>query len=179
MSYEGAHNNVRRLHGAASDHACVSCGGPALDWAYQYGAPDEQVTAEGLPYSMNPQFYEPMCRSCHMRYDNQMDERVGDAARARGIAFSEKGQAWRDANPERSREIQLANMACENELFRNDPAYRGRKLEALRRGGIKANSRRRKCVTCGLTTTPGAMGKHMRYAGHSGYGLVEGEIRED
>lgn len=73
-TYEGAHRQVRRQRGKASAHACVECGNRADEWAYDHADPDE-VQGEH-PYSLKPEHYHPMCRSCHYK---------GDLARGRRI----------------------------------------------------------------------------------------------
>ncbi|MGV0949396.1 MAG: hypothetical protein ACOYB3_01900 [Azonexus sp.] len=54
--------------GKASEHAC-GCGETAQDWCYLGGDPDELLDGT-LRYSTKREFYKPMCRACHRRYDN-------------------------------------------------------------------------------------------------------------
>lgn len=68
ISYGSAHCRVRSDRGPASDHACVDCQGPARQWSYAHGDPDELVE-NGLRYSVRPEHYEPRCISCHMLLD--------------------------------------------------------------------------------------------------------------
>ena len=70
ISYNGAHRRIRRDRGPASAQACVSCGGPARDWALREDVPS-LPSAEGC-YSPDPAAYMPLCRRCHIRYDKGM-----------------------------------------------------------------------------------------------------------
>lgn len=72
--YNTAHERLRRVRGKANDHPCASCGGGATDWAYTHDDPKQLVDqALGLRYSPDPQFYVPMCRSCHSKFDRRDD----------------------------------------------------------------------------------------------------------
>ena len=64
VSYQRAHERVKEHKGGASDHACVSCGSQAKEWAYTYGCPKELPSKFG-PYSPDPAMYEPKCVPCH------------------------------------------------------------------------------------------------------------------
>lgn len=72
--YIAAHQRTIKTRGKASSYKCVNCDGQGMDWAYMNNDPDEQVSTVsatlGLPYSRNPAFYEPMCRSCHKLLDS-------------------------------------------------------------------------------------------------------------
>jgi len=75
ISYGSAHRRVRKLRGSASGHACTVCGGQAQDWAYDHCDPDEIVgpadasSGAGMPYSPDPNRYQPMCKPCHRAFD--------------------------------------------------------------------------------------------------------------
>lgn len=73
VEYQAAHDRVRSLHGSASDHDCVDCGGPAAHWSYDHRDPHERTSQsgsrKGLPYSTNPDHYEPRCVPCHKAFD--------------------------------------------------------------------------------------------------------------
>jgi hypothetical protein len=58
MPEDAFHQRLKRRRGSATAHACVGCGGPALEWAYQHGG-------DPLDYDG----YSPMCRSCHRKLD--------------------------------------------------------------------------------------------------------------
>lgn len=77
ISYETAHYRVARWRGRASIHQC-ECGAQAHQWAYRKNSPHEQVgtthSARGdieVRFSPDPMDYDPMCRSCHTRFDRQ------------------------------------------------------------------------------------------------------------
>jgi hypothetical protein len=71
ITYTPAHFRVVALHGSASLHLCVNCGGQAMDWAYDHGDPNELTCIKtGLAYSANPERYKPLCRRCHNRVDD-------------------------------------------------------------------------------------------------------------
>lgn len=78
IGYIAAHDRVRALLGSASDHPCIDCGGRAKDWSYAYGAPNERMDSRHVPYSPDPSYYFPRCRSCHKKHDIAVAN-VGDA----------------------------------------------------------------------------------------------------
>lgn len=67
--YSAAHERVGFDRGLALDQICVGCGKPASHWAYDHTDPDEKLTGEGWPYSLNSEHYQPMCAPCHKRFD--------------------------------------------------------------------------------------------------------------
>lgn len=72
IGYIGAHARVRRTRGKASQHACSSCGTVADDWAYDHADPEQQwddCYGTPLAYSSDVTHYQPMCRSCHRKFD--------------------------------------------------------------------------------------------------------------
>lgn len=71
--YEAAHSRIKRLHGPASHHACITCGDDAYHWSYDHMDSDE-LTFEYEPgkliaYSAKPEHYHARCVPCHKRYD--------------------------------------------------------------------------------------------------------------
>lgn len=68
VSYQSAHQRVRKELGPASDHACTLCAGPAFHWAYSHLDANE-VQSEWGPYSYQPWFFVPLCVPCHKRFD--------------------------------------------------------------------------------------------------------------
>lgn len=72
VGYGRVHTRIVGAKGSASTHRCCDCGGPAEDWAYLHGAPDERRDDQGRLYSTDPDFYVPLCRSCHKVFDNAM-----------------------------------------------------------------------------------------------------------
>ena len=77
ITYVQAHQRVRKAKGRARDHACESCHGPALHWAYDHADPNEKHDENGQAYSANDDHYRPLCVPCHKRSDL---ERLGGQA---------------------------------------------------------------------------------------------------
>lgn len=75
LTYDAAHDRVKRSRGPASSHACAQCEGPAEDWAYQHMADDPLIDDIGRPYSDDLDDYAPMCRACHRALDMQVSHR--------------------------------------------------------------------------------------------------------
>lgn len=71
-STTGAHRRVRKARGPASDHSCVDCGGTAKEWAYDHKDPEERAHPQGA-FSLKVEHYQPMCVSCHRRFDRAGD----------------------------------------------------------------------------------------------------------
>lgn len=74
-AYSTVHHWVAKKKGRAKDRPCLFCGAPAAHWAYMHGAQDQRLSAEGtreegMPYAVDVEQYEPMCRPCHRRWDN-------------------------------------------------------------------------------------------------------------
>lgn len=69
VGYLGVHHRLRQLRGDAGEHACQHCKDRAYDWAYDHGDPDERQDPRRGPYSLDPDRYLPLCRSCHKRFD--------------------------------------------------------------------------------------------------------------
>jgi hypothetical protein len=76
-SYDAVHSRVKRLWGSAGGHLCVICGFTAQQWAYN-GRDSAEVQSRRfnghgsetlLTYSLNAEFYIPMCIPCHGRFD--------------------------------------------------------------------------------------------------------------
>lgn len=70
ITYKSAHRRVVRVRGSASEHACVDCSGPAVDWSYDHLCPDERQSESG-PFSLNPDRYQSRCRVCHRAFDRE------------------------------------------------------------------------------------------------------------
>ncbi len=68
LTYPGAHQRVYAAKGRASDNSC-KCGEPAEDWAYDGQDPQELTDPQGRSYSLDPEHYEPLCRTCHKNED--------------------------------------------------------------------------------------------------------------
>jgi hypothetical protein len=69
VGYAAVHARLRRGFGNARTHQCVECGNAAEDWAYDHQDADERRDSRGLPYSVRPEHYRPMCRRCHLEFD--------------------------------------------------------------------------------------------------------------
>ncbi len=69
-----AHYRVSDTRGRAAERLCVHCGDPAADWAYDHQDPGELVGRHGdclLAYSADPDYYIPLCRPCHAKFDRE------------------------------------------------------------------------------------------------------------
>jgi hypothetical protein len=72
VEYDGAHQRVTDVRGSASTYDCVECGRRAADWAYNHDDPDELICPKrGLRYSVDLHCYQPMCKACHWRFDQE------------------------------------------------------------------------------------------------------------
>lgn len=73
VGYIGVHLRIRTLRGPAKIHKCQQCDKPAAHWAYDHLDPDEKVVKKGrkrgLPFSIDPDHYLPLCVRCHKRFD--------------------------------------------------------------------------------------------------------------
>lgn len=70
--YSAVHEKLNRLRGRPETHACAHCGKPATDWAYDHENPDPDAKVfekQGNVYSLKPEYYMPLCRSCHVHFD--------------------------------------------------------------------------------------------------------------
>lgn len=68
IGYGSAHCRVTMLWGSASGYLCVVCGKAANNWSYDGTDPEQnyaQYRGRWLFYSPWPEFYMPMCGSCH------------------------------------------------------------------------------------------------------------------
>lgn len=70
-SYVGIHLKVARERGPASEQRCEHCEETADDWAYDHSDPEELYRPEyGSPYSLDTARYLPLCRTCHIKFDD-------------------------------------------------------------------------------------------------------------
>ena len=67
--YNGVHQQLVKVRGRAAEHLCTDCAGPAHEWSYVGGAPDEELTPDGTPFSYDFSHYVPRCRPCHRQFD--------------------------------------------------------------------------------------------------------------
>lgn len=153
---------LRDARGSASEYRCAGCGDWARDWAYQHSAEDAELYGgenRTEPYSLNPDDYAPMCRSCHQTLD-QRRRWLEPEYRARQLE-------------RRSASEFRAKVSARNVKQWQDPGYRERMLAAgaaAASGGAKAvNGKRRRCSGCPMVSNPGNIGHHQKASGHSGY----------
>ncbi|MCX4655529.1 hypothetical protein OG249_26990 [Streptomyces microflavus] len=80
-AYGTAHHHVAEAKGRAAEHRCIRCSSPAEHWALLHGEPDIKRDGTGRdagrPFSINPEQYAPMCRSCHVRWDRAQAKQAG------------------------------------------------------------------------------------------------------
>lgn len=70
ITYNSAHYRHRKDLGSAKNKQCIFCGEKACDLAYIGGAEDERIDEQtGFRYSLDPDRYEPMCRTHHKAFD--------------------------------------------------------------------------------------------------------------
>lgn len=67
-AYTTVHSRLVAARGKAARLDCVDCGGRARDWAYTNDCPNEKPSKFG-PYSTDLGRYQPMCTSCHHKFD--------------------------------------------------------------------------------------------------------------
>lgn len=88
--YSQAHRRVSLRRGKASDHPCITCGDRAHEWAYDHTCPRERhemMDGYDVPYSPDPDRYQPMCTSCH----RNQDKRIAKDRRLRAGSQPRKG----------------------------------------------------------------------------------------
>jgi hypothetical protein len=61
LEYDRRHYKVRQIRGAAAQHSCEHCGGPAKDWATVHDRDGLDPLAD----------YLALCRKCHATYDER------------------------------------------------------------------------------------------------------------
>jgi hypothetical protein len=87
-TYTAAHHRCRQLWGKVRQYPCIECGAPAEQWAYDGKDPTElyedrkEALRSILPYSRFPEFYIPMCGSCHKKRDMEEIRRELEEFRA-------------------------------------------------------------------------------------------------
>lgn len=68
--YIAVHERLAHDRGPARDHVCVECGGVASHWSYDHTDPEVLIDQRlGIPYSVDPDHYQPRCVPCHKTYD--------------------------------------------------------------------------------------------------------------
>jgi len=83
-SYTGIHKRLFYDKGKASAHACADCGGPAKEWSYDGGCPNEiyeTLAKQPIAYSVDQSRYSPRCLSCHRTRDESVNRPRGKDGR--------------------------------------------------------------------------------------------------
>lgn len=68
-TYAAVHLRLRNERGRAAAFPCVGCGRAATDWAYDHSGSDEKIDEKRRPYTTDLSHYQPMCTTCHRRFD--------------------------------------------------------------------------------------------------------------
>jgi hypothetical protein len=68
VGYGAVHARITTDQGKASARTCIDCGTQAEHWSYNHDDPNE-MTEDGLPYSLSAQHYSPRCVPCHKAFD--------------------------------------------------------------------------------------------------------------
>lgn len=190
-SYQKAHHNIYLARGKASDHPCISCGGRAKDWAYQYPEEVAPLTdPDGRPYSLNVMDYAPMCFGCHITHDRAKEKRLRDVVAenarrsSRALAERRKTDSVLDEkmkaasrrnldmgrSPEQAHKAALAGGAATARRWREDPELAGRMREISSANGSAVaalmNQMTVSCSDCGMSSRPGPMTRHFNASGH-------------
>lgn len=99
-TYQNVHQRMKYSKGRAADKTCTDCGAQAHEWAYDHKDPDEKICltgeATGCLYSLKPEHYVPMCRSCHRKHDRgalKVDRRAANRALQRLVDAHEQEYA--------------------------------------------------------------------------------------
>lgn len=78
IAYHAAHQRITSRRGRASEHRCIWCPRQAEQWALGHTTAnirrDTTGKDSGKPYSTGPNDYQPMCRTCHQRFDRKHRE---------------------------------------------------------------------------------------------------------
>jgi hypothetical protein len=75
VGYAARHDRLRAAYGKASEHSCVNCNEPAIDWSLNPDVSAERLRADadaqsqGLQFSLEDSDYSPRCRACHVALD--------------------------------------------------------------------------------------------------------------
>jgi hypothetical protein len=67
--YRAAHARIARDRGLARTMRCADCGTQAHHWSYRHDDPNEAVSPDGQPFSLDPTHYDPRCAPCHAVFD--------------------------------------------------------------------------------------------------------------
>lgn len=69
VGYQAAHDRNEERHGLAGRYRCELCRHRAAHWALPPSLASEVCPDTGLRYSLEPEDYMPLCRSCHSSLD--------------------------------------------------------------------------------------------------------------
>ena len=73
--YDAIHKRVAQKNGKACLWNCVDCGYVADQWSYNNSGMYERISngrrSLGFRYSIDFNQYEPRCKSCHRKFDNE------------------------------------------------------------------------------------------------------------
>lgn len=80
-TYHNFHRALRQARGKANENLCATegCARRAVEWAWDHTGPSvsEKVPSFGLnrliEFSLDPERYLPLCKSCHVRLDLRTD----------------------------------------------------------------------------------------------------------
>jgi hypothetical protein len=75
ITYNSAHDRVRRARGLAAGYFCVDCDNQAQEWSLSHRASAVRMGMNSNGYlrmfSVDPADYEPRCLKCHRAYDRE------------------------------------------------------------------------------------------------------------
>lgn len=118
LQYRSRHQRVRNRRGSPSRQSCAHCGAPARDWATIHGRD-----------GMDPlEDYMPLCRPCHLAYDDRSEDT------RRGIAAFGEDRTLRRAPPESRARMSAAQKA----------SWQGREATPAQRAALATVNRSRR-----------------------------------
>lgn len=172
-SIDSVHQKLARSRGKARGHTC-GCGLPAYEWAYQHTDPNPLYSEEGSVYSLDPQNYAPMCRSCHRKLDLEKSLRLKESwEKNRAELTREIQQAGGRAAPhpgspldnETAVRMGRAGGTARSKRMREDPDLMRRMQDLATRNLPKGSW---VCEECGKISTRSGIGNHQKWSSHSG-----------
>ena len=153
MNYAQVHALTRKVRGRARNYRCVSCGGQAAEWALR---PELTVFGESR-FSQDIYDYQAMCNTCHARMDTAGQPKPTSGGPGKPKTPSHRAKLAAHLQSEAMREsARQVGSRPKSELHK-------------RRIGEGQLRNKRECISCGKITTPGAMGVHLKGAGHIGW----------
>lgn len=149
IKYKSAHHRVVRAKGKASQHPCELCNGPAQDWAYNHEDPTPLTAPDGRLYSSKPEFYIPLCKTCHRRLDVSKRTEAGGWK-----THCKNGHEFTPENTRNQARGGRACRACSREAQREAQRQRAQRATCNRGHAmtedntIHGRDGRRMCRTC-------------------------------